>query len=463
MLNIWQTAVERTLNIVPVVSIVLLFIIPDASGIFCGLTLLILASSAWFLGMERDAISWYQASFWLTLGAIYAFWQGDAVLSLEQLLGLAAWYAMHSALLLLGLSILEQGITKIPLAFRTVQIAFTKIAPWLLALTVALLICGAWRLLFGASLEPQPQLWWFNSAIQHLAVGITLVLLSAWSSLQIYWNPQPEQQIYALTLWIALLLIYIRLLILGMGIFTPWDSAGLLGIAFITFLIYQFTSAKPWYYLSLLLPLLAIITAPWQLASTWCAAVLLSSGILYLSLASTMRQPWPLYLGILALNAAVYLWIPQWAQRYGLWQFYLLPAAVSLLIVLHLHRHELRPSLLHNGRLIALSLLYAGAGLDVFLRPELWMFILALALGLAGIILGLALHIRAFLYTGATFLILNILGQLRYFYPQLGMSRALILLLLGALITVGMVLFHLKREALLQQLRIIRADLAQWA
>ena len=90
------------------------------------------------------------------------------------------------------------------------------------------------------------------------------------------------------------------------------------------------------------------------------------------------------------------------------------------------------------------------------------MFVLALALALTGIVAGIALRIRAFLYAGVAFLVLNVIGQLLRFYPEQGLSRALILLGLGATITVGMVVFNLKREAILRRIRIARADLAGW-
>ena len=178
--------------------------------------------------------------------------------------------------------------------------------------------------------------------------------------------------------------------------------------------------------------------------------------------AGTLRNPLPLYLGVLALNGAIYLWVPVWAGRYGLWQLTIVPAAVSVLALLHLHRHELRPKVLNGARLAALSLLYAGAGLDVFLRPELGVFVLALGLAFIGIMAGIALRIRAFLYAGVAFLVLNVIGQLLRFYPEQNLSRALILLGLGTVITLGMVIFNLKREAILQRIRLVRADLAAW-
>jgi hypothetical protein len=58
--------------------------------------------------------------------------------------------------------------------------------------------------------------------------------------------------------------------------------------------------------------------------------------------------------------------------------------------------------------------------------------------------------------------VLNVMGQLLRFYPDQGFSRALILIGLGAAITAGMVLFNLKREAIMQRVQIMRADLAEW-
>jgi len=81
---------------------------------------------------------------------------------------------------------------------------------------------------------------------------------------------------------------------------------------------------------------------------------------------------------------------------------------------------------------------------------------------LTGIVLGIALRVRAFLYAGVAFLVLNVAGQLLRFYAEQSMGRALILLGLGAAITAGMVLFNLQREAILRRVRILRADLAAW-
>ncbi len=130
--------------------------------------------------------------------------------------------------------------------------------------------------------------------------------------------------------------------------------------------------------------------------------------------------------------------------------------------MLQLHRLELKPRVLNATRLVALSALYAGATLDVFMRPELSIFLLAIGLSLGGIVLGIALRVRTFLYLGTLFLIFNVFGQLIDFYPEDRLGKAIVLMVLGGLITGGMIWFNIQREAMMQRVRIIRADLAQW-
>lgn len=114
-------------------------------------------------------------------------------------------------------------------------------------------------------------------------------------------------------------------------------------------------------------------------------------------------------------------------------------------------------------RLAATSLLYVSATVDVFLRADLAIFAIALALSLAGIIIGLALRTRAFLYSGVIFLVVNILGQLLVLFPEQRLGKAIVLLALGATITGGMIWFSAQREAIRQRIRIFRADLETWA
>ncbi len=163
------------------------------------------------------------------------------------------------------------------------------------------------------------------------------------------------------------------------------------------------------------------------------------------------------------MNVGIYLWVPSWADTYHMVQVYTIPAAVSVLGLLHLHRHDVNPAALHSVRLATISVLYASATLDVFLRSEFMIFIAVLALSFAGIIIGIALRTRAFLYSGVTFLMVNVVGQLLLLFPEQRLGKAIVLLLLGTVITSGMIWFNAQREAILQRLRLFRADVETWA
>jgi hypothetical protein len=210
------------------------------------------------------------------------------------------------------------------------------------------------------------------------------------------------------------------------------------------------------------MPLAAIFTVPLQPDSIHAGLSLFALGALYMLTRHSSGQETPLYLGLLAINAGIYLWVPDWASRFGLLQVYIIPAALTVLALLHLHRNELKPAVLNGARLSALSTLYAMATLDVFLQEGLWTFMVALVLSFLGVVLGIASRTRAFLYAGTAFLVINVLGQVVQLYPEQRLDRALVLMGLGAAVTAGMIGFNLKREAILQRIRIVRADLGTW-
>ncbi len=470
----WYFGVAFWLTVLPITSLSLLFLIPDIPWLSVTATLLVLAIVLLLQGRWQAQSSQIKIGLLLVLLASYTIWLPNNTVSLWLLLlNLAPWYALQTILLREASRLLQARLqTKVNTLEPTAnsnQLArlyaldecLNQAMPglWLLGLLWLGLHAGAvWAYQVGWGAWP----WYFGSNIDALAAGTVLLLLVVRAALGAWRQLEQPQGVYATACLIGLSAAYIRLVSIGLAPFGVTDTAGLMVAAYGLFFLQQFKPSRPLYHLALLLPLLALITVPWQLASTWAGGTLVAAAVLYLSLATRLHNPLPFYLGVLALNAAIYLWAPLWAEHYNLWQLYIVPAAVSVLALLHLHRRELRPKVLSSARLAALSALYAGAGLDVFLRPELVVFVLALALALIGIILGIALRIRAFLYGGLAFLVLNVMGQLAHFYPEQSVSRALILIALGSLITVGMVVFNLKREEIMQRVRIMRADLAAW-
>jgi len=267
--------------------------------------------------------------------------------------------------------------------------------------------------------------------------------------------------VYPLSILFFALLVYVRLLCLGLSEPGLWDTAGFVALTFLFSILQQWSNSTPLRRISTGLPLLILLTVHWELASTSATLNLLVVAGLYLWISRTQGRL-PAYLALLLFNIAVYLWIPHWSKQADLLQIYVVPAAGSVLLMLHLHKRELKPETLNAARLASTSLLYACATLDVFLRPGFGVFLLALGLSLASVAVGIALRVRAFVYSGLGFLVLNIAGQLGHLYPEGRLARAVVLMGIGSLVTVSMIFFQLKREEVMRRIRIVRADLARW-
>ncbi len=271
--------------------------------------------------------------------------------------------------------------------------------------------------------------------------------------------------LYGIIMLIGALAFYGRLLWLGAASVSLWDTAAIIGFAYILFFIQGLFPSKPLYNTALLMPMLALFTAPPQLASPESSVTLMATALLYAIVRRHTQQKIPLYMALLAFNAGVYLWIPNLVERSQLIQVYVIPAALSSLMLLHLHSRELKPSVLMGSRLAAVSSIYACATADVFLRAEsqqLGVFILAMVLSMAGIALGIALRTRAFLYAGVSFLLLNVIGQSLHFYPEKGLGKAIVLMVMGATITGFMIWFNIKRTEILQRINAIQAEMQTW-
>ena len=295
--------------------------------------------------------------------------------------------------------------------------------------------------------------------------GIVAVLaILAWMAAEIDQIRQTPQtwRIYGIAVVGGTVWVYVRLLWVGLAPLHVWDTVALIGVSYALFILQRFVQSEPLFHVVLLLPLLAVATAPLQLASVYASGTFLTVACLYLGMRQTTGRSFPLYMGLLTLNVGIYLWFPCLGPHYRVLQLYTIPAVLSVLWLLHVHRHELRPPVLHSCRLAASSLLYVSATLDVFLRAEVTIFLAALGVSLVGIIIGIALRTRAFLYAGTSFLVLNIVGQLILLFPEQRLTRAIVLLALGTLITGSMIWFNIQREAILQRIRIFRADLAMW-
>jgi hypothetical protein len=347
------------------------------------------------------------------------------------------------------------------LAGRTKAEALDSNSKWLLTTAnfwLTIIAVSAW-LLHGIHFFINIEANYLFGKFAHIATLLTGIIL-----IKLWWRNifNKDILIYGIAVIIGLLLIYVRLLWQGISPLNVWDTAILMSLGYILFSFHQFKPSRQVYNLTLLLPLLAILTIPLQLDSIYATSTLIAAATLYLLISPSSENKLPVYLGLLAINIGIYIWIPSWVANYKLLQIYTIPVAITVLIMLQFHQLELKPSVVNTIRLTALSSIYATATLDVFIRPELGIFILALSLSIGGIILGIALRVKAFLYLGTLFLIFNVFGQLIDFYPEERLSKAIVLMVLGGIIIGGMIWFNMQREVLMRKIRIIRADLARW-
>jgi hypothetical protein len=427
------------------------------------ITLGIVGGVAAARGWQRRQSGWLFAAMSVLVIQLHAGWL--FWVPLHQIGSLFPWYALQLAGLTWAGLWLRNRVTRIVKAHGEAGPlqAVERALSWLLA-PLAILSLGTW---IAHAFQVADHLvathvsqWFMSSGEMGAAMGAA-VLLMAFGIRQAR-STQRAGWIYGVVALGGLLGLYVRMVWLGLAPVQVWDTVALIGAAYALLAVQRFTQSQPVFHVLMVLPLLALGTVPCQLASPHASGTLLTVGMLYLCTRRATGRVLPLYLGMTALNVSIYLWVPSWSHHYHLGQLYIIPAAISMLWLLHFHRCEIKASVLHSVRLAIISILYVSATSDVFLSENFMIFIAVLGLSLAAVLLGIVLRTRAFLYAGVTFLVLNVAGQLVLLFPEQRLGKAVVLLVLGTGITGAMIGFNAQRETILRRIRILRADLAQW-
>jgi hypothetical protein len=117
------------------------------------------------------------------------------------------------------------------------------------------------------------------------------------------------------------------------------------------------------------------------------------------------------------------------AANFGLWallmhagvgflvhpQAWVIPLGVILLVAEHVHRERLPAEGAQALRYLGISLIYVASTADLFLTGlgnSLWLPIVLAALCVAGVLLGILLRVRAFLYLGVGFLLVDVFSMI---------------------------------------------------
>ncbi|MHB8974879.1 MAG: hypothetical protein ACYC4N_31000, partial [Pirellulaceae bacterium] len=166
------------------------------------------------------------------------------------------------------------------------------------------------------------------------------------------------------------------------------------------------------------LPLLPALVA-WAFSDTSYPLVLFFAGLVYVFFAFTRRS---IVAGIVAAvmgNGA--LWALLTDQGFVLRaqpQFWLIPPALSVLVAAHINRARLSEAALISVRYICVMIIYLSSAGEMFTKlvvadgVEDWMRPIILAsLSVIGIFAGIVLRVRAFLYLGASFLLLSLVAM----------------------------------------------------
>ncbi len=203
-----------------------------------------------------------------------------------------------------------------------------------------------------------------------------------------------------------------------------------------------------------LLPVLGFWVAEPQMHYS---VLLLLVGGLYAAL-SVMRRSFMFGLmAALAANGSLWYMLHR-IDGFGFWQhpqFWLIPASVSVLVAAWLNRDRLSAEQTTTIRYLAGTTLYVSSTADIFINgvsAAPWLPFVLAAFSVAGILVGMAMRVRAFLYLGASFLVLALLTMIWHAAVNLQQTWIWYVsgIVLGALIITLFGVFEKKRANILR-------------
>jgi hypothetical protein len=218
--------------------------------------------------------------------------------------------------------------------------------------------------------------------------------------------------------------------------------------------------AEPLERTALVLPLLPMI-AFW-LMGPHPAAVWFLIAVFY-GLMSLLRRSF--WLGVLAVVAAnVGLWVVWHRMEIGILahpQLWLIPPALAALIAEFVSRGRLREDQAGAVRYVSLGVIYLSSSADMFiagLGNSVLLPLVLLGLSVLGILLGMALRVRSFLYLGVTFLLVVVAALLKYITIDLHQTWVIWLSMatLGAALLALFGLFEKRRNDILAAMKRFR-------
>ncbi len=211
------------------------------------------------------------------------------------------------------------------------------------------------------------------------------------------------------------------------------------------------------------LPLLPVIGF-WIIDSRVDYSLLLfMTGLLYASL-SLLRSSFRFgVLAALAGNGGLWYMLHH-TESYGFArhpQMWLIPIALSVLVAAYLNRKSFTEEQMTAIRYITLMMIYVSSTSDIFINgvaESPWLPLALAGLAVSGVLCGILLRVRAFLFLGSTFLLIAVITMIWYASDNLGWTWIWWVagITTGALIFITFALFEKKRSEMLQMIEDLR-------
>lgn len=280
--------------------------------------------------------------------------------------------------------------------------------------------------------------WWAKAALTTalLALCVLPVAFALWRGRDPFelQAAQRGRYVYAAEIFAVLLLTHLRLSApwLFGGTFKQYWPLAVLALAFAGVGVAEqlrrrgrVVLAEPLARTGVFLPLLPSLGF-WLLESRVdYAGLLLLVGLFY-GVLSVLRRSFGFgLLAALAANGGWWHWL-QRTEDYGFLahpQVWLIPAALSVLAAAHFNRAQLSREQMTAFRYAALITIYVSSTADIFIHgvaTSPWLPLVLAVLAVAGVLLGMLLQVRAYLFLGTAFLLLAVITMVWHAALSLG-------------------------------------------
>ncbi len=282
--------------------------------------------------------------------------------------------------------------------------------------------------------------WWAKALVLALLAALVVanVGFALWPGRAPFdWQGQQRGRfIYFAEVCAVLLLAHVRMIApwLFGGLFKAYWPLLVLALAFVGVGVSEqlrrrgrVVLAEPLARTGMFLPLLPSLGF-WLLESRIDYAGLLLAVALFYGLLSVMRQSFGFgLLAALAGNGGWWHWLHR-TNDFGFAthpQVWLIPAALSVMLAAHLNREQLSQEQMTTIRYTALMAIYVSSTADIFINGVAnspWLPLVLAVLSVAGVLLGIMLRVRAYLFLGTAFLLLAVMTMVWHAALSLGWS-----------------------------------------